>query len=147
MSVVYLPCCAIITATRSGDVSYQPRKKPSPRAVCVQSPHLCPTLCDPTDCSPPGSSVHSILQARILDWVAIFSSRGSPQPRDWLNSRFLCLLHCRWSLYPLSHLSLNPFPIPPHPRTHLLSLWICLFVIFHTKGILKYVALCEDDTL
>ena len=31
----------------------------------------CPTLCDPVDCSPPGSSVHGILQARILDWVAI----------------------------------------------------------------------------
>ena len=41
-----------------------------------------PTLCDPTDGSPPGSSVHGILQARILEWVAIFYSRGSSQPRD-----------------------------------------------------------------
>ena len=41
-----------------------------------------PTLCDPTDGSPPGSSVHGILQARILEWVAIFKSRGSSQPRD-----------------------------------------------------------------
>ena len=38
---------------------------------------LCPSLWDPTDCSPPGSSVHGILQARILDWVAIPLSRGS----------------------------------------------------------------------
>ena len=38
---------------------------------------LCPTLCDPTDCSPPGSSVHRILQARILEWIAIPFSRGS----------------------------------------------------------------------
>ena len=38
--------------------------------------------CDPTDCTPPDSSVHGILQARILEWVAIFSSRGSSQPRD-----------------------------------------------------------------
>ena len=37
----------------------------------------CPTLCDPMDCSPPGSSVHGILQARILVWVAISFSRGS----------------------------------------------------------------------
>ena len=37
----------------------------------------CPTLCDPVDCSPPGSSVHGILQARILEWVAISFSRGS----------------------------------------------------------------------
>ena len=44
----------------------------------------CPTLCDPTDCSPPASFVHGILQARIVEWVAISSSRGSSQhrPRD-----------------------------------------------------------------
>ena len=42
----------------------------------------CPTLCDPMNCRPPGSSVHGILQARILEWVAISFSRGSSQPRD-----------------------------------------------------------------
>ena len=42
----------------------------------------CPTLYDPMDCSPPGSSVHGILQARILEWVAISFSRGSSRPRD-----------------------------------------------------------------
>ena len=42
----------------------------------------CLTLCDPMDCSPPGSCVHEILQARILVWVAIPSSRGSSQPRN-----------------------------------------------------------------
>ena len=41
----------------------------------------CPTLCDPMDCSLPGSSVHGIFQARILEWVAISISRGSSQPR------------------------------------------------------------------
>ena len=40
------------------------------------------TLGDPMDCSPPGSSVHGILQARILEWVAMLSSWGSYQPRD-----------------------------------------------------------------
>ena len=40
------------------------------------------TLCNPTDCSPPGSSVHGILQARILEWVAISFSRESSQPKD-----------------------------------------------------------------
>ena len=39
-------------------------------------------LCDPIDCSPPGSSVHGILQARIQEWVAISFSRGSSQPSD-----------------------------------------------------------------
>ena len=42
----------------------------------------CPTLCNPLDCSPLGSSVHGIFQARILEWVAIFFSRGSSQPSD-----------------------------------------------------------------
>ena len=41
-----------------------------------------PTLCDPMDCSLSGSSVHGILQARILEWVAISFFRGSSQPRD-----------------------------------------------------------------
>ena len=41
-----------------------------------------PTLCNPTDCSPPGSSIHGILQARILEWVAITFSRGFSWPRD-----------------------------------------------------------------
>jgi len=41
----------------------------------------CPTLCDPMDCSLPGSSVHGLFQARIPEWVAISFSRGSSQPR------------------------------------------------------------------
>ena len=49
---------------------------------------LCPTLCDPVDCSPPDSSVHGSLQARILEWVAISFSRGSSIPRDqtWVSA-------------------------------------------------------------
>ena len=43
----------------------------------------CLTLCDPVDCSLPGFSVHGILQARVLEWVAISFSRGSSQHRDW----------------------------------------------------------------
>ena len=43
----------------------------------------CLTLCDAVDCSQPGSSVRGILQARILEWVAMPSSRGSSPPRDW----------------------------------------------------------------
>ena len=45
---------------------------------------LCLAVCDSVDCSLPGSSVHGILQARILEWVAIPFSRGSSQPRDWV---------------------------------------------------------------
>ena len=49
---------------------------------CLKSLQSCLTLCYPMDCSPPGSSVHGILPARILEWVAMPSSRGSSQPRD-----------------------------------------------------------------
>ena len=57
-------------------------KHPRTSMVCVQSLQLCPTLCNPVDCSPPGSSVHGIFQSRILEWVAISSSGGSSWPRD-----------------------------------------------------------------
>ena len=50
--------------------------------VSVKVAQSCLTLCDPMDCSLPGSSVHGIFQARILEWVAVPSSRGSSQPRD-----------------------------------------------------------------
>ena len=50
--------------------------------VCVLVAQSSPTFCDPVDCSPPGSSVHGILQERILEWTAIPFSRGSSQPRD-----------------------------------------------------------------
>ena len=62
----------------------------------------CPALWDPTDCSPPGSSVLGISQARILEWFAISFSRGPSRPRD--QTCITChLLHCRRVLYPLSH--------------------------------------------
>ena len=49
---------------------------------CAKSLQSCPTLCDPMDGSPPVSSVHGVLQARTLGWVAMPSSRGSSRPRD-----------------------------------------------------------------
>ena len=63
----------------------------------------CLTLCNPVDCSPPGSSVHRILQARILEWVAISFSRGSSQPRDRTQGSNPGLRHCRQMLYGRSH--------------------------------------------
>ena len=50
--------------------------------VKVSVTHSCLTLCDPMGCSLPGSSVHRILETRILEWVASSSSRGFSQPRD-----------------------------------------------------------------
>ena len=63
---------------------------------CVLVAQECRTLCYPVDCGPPGSSVHGILQVRILEWVAISFSRGSYRPRDWTQ-------HYRQSLCHLSH--------------------------------------------
>ena len=50
--------------------------------VCVYSCSIVSTLCDPMDCSPPGSSVHRIFQASIQEWLAISFSRASSRPRD-----------------------------------------------------------------
>ena len=60
---------------------------------------LCPTLCNPMDCSPPGSPIHGILQARILDLGCHFLLQGI-FPTQGSN---LGLLHCSQTLYPLSH--------------------------------------------
>ena len=58
--------------------------------VCAKSPQSCPTLCDPVDCSLPGSSVCGILQARIPEWVAIPFSKGSSPLRD--TTRVSCVV-------------------------------------------------------
>ena len=63
---------------------------------------LCPTLCDPMDCSLPGTSVHGISQERILEWVAIFLQ--GIFPAQGLNPCFLCLLYWWADSLPLSHL-------------------------------------------
>ena len=67
----------------------------------------CLTLCDPMDCSPPGSSVHGILQARILEWVAMPSCRGSSWPRNRTHISHTgrrILYHCAtWEAPILSH--------------------------------------------
>ena len=53
--------------------------------VCAKLIQSCPILCDPMDCNPPGSSVHGLLQVKIMEWIAMPSSMG------W-NPRLLCLL-------------------------------------------------------
>ena len=67
----------------------------------------CPILCDPMDCSPPGFSIHEILQARILEWVAIPSPQGI-FPTQVLNPG---LPYCRQILYHLSHQRIPLFSV------------------------------------
>ena len=69
---------AVATGLENVNFHSNPKESESESEV-TQS---CPTLFDPMDCSLPGSSVHGILQARILEWVAISFSRGSSWPRD-----------------------------------------------------------------
>ena len=69
--------------------------------MCVQVRSVaqsCLTRWDPIDCSPPGSSVQGIFPARILEWVAISSSRGSSWPRDWIWVSYISWIG-QWILY------------------------------------------------
>ena len=64
--------------------------------VYVKSLQSCQTLCNPMDYSPAGSSVNEIFQARLLEWVAMPSSRGSSQPKDWTHISFVPALASRF---------------------------------------------------
>ena len=89
-TTVRSPCTATKRSPRSPQLERKPvhsNKDPAQPKIQLITVHAkllqsCPSLCDPMDCSPPGSSVHGILQARILEWVAIPFSRGSSQPRN-----------------------------------------------------------------
>ena len=70
------------------------------KTVLVAQP--CPAFCNPMDCIPAGFSVHEILQARRLEWVAMPSSRGSSQPRDRARVSYVSCIG-RQVLYHLSH--------------------------------------------
>ena len=65
----------------------------------LQTAQSCPTLCNPMDCSPPGFSVHGILQVRILEWAGSSFSRGS----SWSRDRTQVSCNCRQILFCLSH--------------------------------------------
>ena len=83
--------------------------------TCV-SAQSCLTLCNPMDCSLPGFSVHRILQARILEWVAMPSSRGSSRPRDWIYFSYIACIGRR-VLYHKAHLG-SPASLWSSSKTH-----------------------------
>ena len=99
--------------TRKGQFSFQSQRRAMPKnvqRVKVLVIQLRPTLCDPMYCGLPDSSVHGILQARILGWVAISFSRASSQSRDQIP--FSCT-SCNWQVgsLPLHHLGSLSFKI------------------------------------
>ena len=155
MLLIHLKCCTTIT-TINFRIFYYPQKKlpslaftptfprflhsPTPESEVAQS---CLTLCNPMDCSLPGSSVHGIFQARILEWVpgcyfllqGIFLSQG-------LNPG---LLHCRQTFYHLSYQG-----SPPTPRQQLCvgKSTFCLSRFAKSELLIKmrstqYVVLCD----
>ena len=93
--------CEVVSPMLSSmALSQQLRSQCTLSSCCCSSvAKSCPTLCDPMVCTPPGSSVHGIYQARIREWFAIFFSRGI-FPTQGLN---LCLLHWQADSLPLSH--------------------------------------------
>ena len=108
----------------------------------AKSPQSCPTLCDPMYCSPPGSSVPGILQARILEWVAMPSSRESSWPRDLTHIPYSSCID-RQVLYHWRHLGIPWIPSIIHKwlilhEIYLLVSYIHWFIIsaitlFHLK--------------
>ena len=95
-------------------------------SVCSVA-ELCLILCNPKHCSPPGSSVHGIFQARILEWIAISYSRGSSQPRDQTHvscisriGRQILYCHTSWEA-PFNNCNLHKIREWIRPRQPLLG--------------------------
>ena len=104
-----VPVCLELS---SGDSNTPSRKRTTVQnavCMCVKSLQSCLTLCNPMDCSLPGPSVHESLQARILEWVAVPSSRESSHPRD---------LTCVSSICCIGRLVLYHWPFLGSPKMH-----------------------------
>ena len=122
---------------------------------CVQLLQSCPTLCDPMDCSSPGFSFHGILEAIILEWDAMPSSRGSSQRRDWTHvtciaGRFFTHLttwEARFTPLPLVKDNVDFFhwvETAPGSSSHRQSLKTFLTVLASAAHILKLEWYRED---
>ena len=104
----------------------------------------CLILCNPLDCSPPGSSVHGIFQARILGQIAISYSRGSSQPRDWAHvssiSRQILYYRATWEAHFIHSSVYTSIPIPKSSHSpfapwcpYVCSLCLCLYYYFANR--------------
>ena len=97
----------------------------------------CPTLCNPMDCCPPGSSVHGIIQARILAWVSMPFSRGSSWPKVWTWVSFIS----RKILYHLSHQG-SPWHVQEHFKALPFST-LCRRVVRLSLFTIHYIQFCS----
>ena len=111
-------------------------------SLCLHTKLLqsCPSLCNPMNCSPPDWSVHGSLQARILEWVAMPSSRGSSQPRD--QTPISCISYIgRQVLYHWRHLLLNfKSRLGFTPLYSLIPFWT--FTLWQKSQLYPYVGYC-----
>ena len=99
--------------------------------VKVKVAHSCPTLCDPMNCGVPGSSVHGILQARVLEWVAVPFSRGSFDPA----------IECTFSTLPVDSLPSEP---PGKPKKTGMGNLSVLQGNFLTQELNRDIRLCRQ---
>ena len=95
----------------------------------------CPTLWDPVDCSLPGSSVHGISQARILEWVALFFSRGSSLTRD------------RTCVSSVSCFAAGVFTNPENSSWVIFPHWLITELIVHTIRLFPIYMFFPEDSL
>ena len=107
-----------IRAGRAQNVLSSPMHRVWPVRAPQRVAQLCPTLCDPMDCSLPGSSVHGISQGRILECKAIPFSKGSSQHRDqtWVS----CIAGGFFTVWATREAQEHHKPYPKHHVTHLL---------------------------
>ena len=89
----------------------------------------CPTLCDPMDCSLPGSSVHGIFQAIVLEWIAIFCSRGSSWPR--YQTQVSCIADRCFTLWATRE---DTYITPNQGIEHTSPMFLALAGVFFTTG-------------
>ena len=111
----------------------------------AKSLQLCLTLWDHLDCSPPGSSIHGALQARVLEWVTLPFSRGSSQPRDRTHISYVSCTD-RQVLYHWRHLrspcGSKGLPFPALKISKLLLLRICSSARISSKSPVSPVCVC-----
>ena len=122
--------------------------------LCVLVTQSCPVFCGPMDCSPPGSSVHGMLQGRILEWAAIPFSRGSSQPRHQIHlsciaGRFLTIWAIREaSNYPNSLLE-SPVHNSSSPLIFFLVIYSYIYLFTHftdykSASIFEYFMIIQE---
>ena len=102
--------------------------------IDIEVTQSCPTLCDPMDCSLPGSCVHGIFHARVLEWVAISFSRIFSRPRDWTQvSRIVGRRFTVWAKMEIKHLLIwrlwaqntNYIHLQKSEMYCLIEFWVC----------------------